>query len=157
MNINLKDLTLLTGINSSGKSSTIQALLLIKQNLETKTYMYETLETLKKSKEYDSKTIDDVFKVLINTLKIKGEYLDLGAAKNILYSGADTDEIEFKLWIEEGLLSLKSDVKETREEDIMKCVMETEGDVSEVFQEDNFSYLSAERITPKSSDRKSVV
>ena len=94
LNINLKDLTLLTGINSSGKSSTIQALLLIKQNLETKTYMYETLETLKKSKEYDSKTIDDVFKVLINTLKIKGEYLDLGAAKNILYSGADNDEMD---------------------------------------------------------------
>src|SRR2546426_6659728 len=68
----LKPLTLLAGLNSSGKSTIIQALLLIRQSY---------LENL-----------------LPNTgLTLNGKLAQLGTAKDVLFEEADVDEIRFEL------------------------------------------------------------
>ena len=44
LDVNFKNLTLFTGVNSSGKSSTLQALLLLKQNFQIYGSMIKTFE-----------------------------------------------------------------------------------------------------------------
>ena len=70
--MNLNNLTLLTGINSTGKSSIIQSILLIKQNLEI-------LNPLYRETNFDS------VKNLLKNFKINGKYTDFGTNSNILY------------------------------------------------------------------------
>src|SRR6266478_9925193 len=70
--IPLKPLTLLAGLNSSGKSTIIQALLLLRQS---------SLENL-----------------LPNVgLTLNGKLAQLGTAKDVLFEEADNDEIAFEL------------------------------------------------------------
>src|ERR1035438_10463174 len=68
----LRPLTLLAGLNSSGKSTIIQALLLLRQSF---------LENL-----------------LPNTgLTLNGKLAQLGTAKDVLFEESDVDEIGFEL------------------------------------------------------------
>ena len=68
----LKPLTLLAGLNSSGKSTIIQALLLLRQSY---------LENLLPNKG----------------LTLNGKLAQLGTAKDVLFEEADVDEIGFDL------------------------------------------------------------
>src|SRR5260370_21155222 len=68
----LKPLTLLAGLNSSGKSTIIQALLLLRQSY---------LENLLPS----------------TGLTLNGKLAQLGTAKDVLFEEADVDEIGFEL------------------------------------------------------------
>ena len=75
--IELRGLTLLTGVNSSGKSSFIQALLLLKQN-------EDRFFSLRGNKIAN---INDINK-----------YVRLGNKKDILYEGAFKENIEISIF-----------------------------------------------------------
>jgi len=81
INISLSNLTLITGVNSSGKSSFIQAILLIKQNLETIQFSDFDEENKK-------------------PLNINGDYVKLGNKKDILFQDVYDEEIEISLMAE---------------------------------------------------------
>src|ERR1039458_4887050 len=71
-NVPLRALTLLAGLNSSGKSTIIQALLLLRQS-------------------YQENLLPSV------GLTLNGKLVQLGTAKDVLYEEADVDEIGFEL------------------------------------------------------------
>lgn len=73
-------LTLLSGLNGSGKSSIIQTLLLLRQSFEQH--------------------------VLLDTgLALNGELVCIGTARDALYEGASSDQIEFNVDSNEGSVS----------------------------------------------------
>ena len=138
--INLKNLTLFTGINSSGKSSTLQVLLLIKQNFQIYGSLIKTLELPLTS-----------LKNIFQKLSINGEYLELGVGKNILYDKAENDILELQLKLTDGQVNFKSDIRESKEEESINCEMSYSKNIEELFLQNNFIYLSADRIVPQSS------
>ena len=131
----MNNLTLLSGINSTGKSSIIQSILLLKQNLEDVNSVY---------KEANFNSI----KNLLKNFKINGKYTDFGTNSNILYEYADNEIIEIKVTLEEGKISFKGEVEDKNSE-ILKADIENEDNVSELFEIKKFTYLSAERIAPR--------
>jgi len=82
IDIKLSNLTLITGINSTGKSTFIQALLLLKQN-EDKFYIQNK-----------------------RTLALDGEYIKLGKKQDILYEEAYRENIEIALYNQENSTSI---------------------------------------------------
>ena len=123
----LKRLTLLAGLNSSGKSTIIQALLLLRQSF---------LENL-----------------LPNVgLTLNGKLAQLGTAKDVLFEEADNDEIGFDL-TDDRPARLKLRFAYREESDVL-AVKEAEesGEIwkTSLFR-DEFQYLRAERIGPRTS------
>ena len=86
--IDFKNLTLLTGVNSGGKSSIIQSILCMKQNFEILNQFPDTIEMLK-SKNYTDFSI--------GRIGTEGKYTNLGTANNLLYENAEDDFISFRL------------------------------------------------------------
>lgn len=80
IDLELGNLTLLTGVNSSGKSSFIQAMLLLKQNLELIGFAEIT-------EDYESK----------KPLNINGQFVKLGNKKDILYQEVYDEKIKLSL------------------------------------------------------------
>jgi predicted ATPase len=125
--IKLKPLTLLAGLNSSGKSTIIQALLLLRQSY---------LENL-----------------LPDTgLTLNGKLAELGTAKDVLFEEAEIDEIAFEL--KDGLpAELKLRFAYREESDVLAVNgYEHAGEIwkTSLFL-DHFHYLRAERIGPRTS------
>jgi predicted ATPase len=126
-NVLLRPLTLLAGLNSSGKSTIIQALLLLRQSF---------LENL-----------------LPNVgLTLNGKLAQLGTAKDVLFEEADTDEIGFEL--DDSLPAhLKLRFAYREDSDVLAVNQaETTGEIwkTSLFR-DEFQYLRAERIGPRTS------
>lgn len=123
----LKPLTLLAGLNSSGKSTIIQSLLLLRQSY---------LENL-----------------LPNTgLTLNGKLAQLGTAKDVLFEEADLDEIGFELK-DDLPASLKLRLAYREESDVLALSgSDSTGDIwqTSLFR-DEFQYLRAERIGPRTS------
>lgn len=140
LNVNFKNLTLFTGVNSSGKSSTLQALLLLKQNFQIYGSMIKTFEL-------PMETLKNIFQ----KLSINGEYLDLGLGKNILYDKAEDDILELNLKLNDGQVNFKSNIRESKDEESINCEMSYSDNIEELFLQSNFTYLSADRIVPQSS------
>lgn len=140
LNVNFKNLTLFTGVNSSGKSSTLQALLLLKQNFQIYGSMIKTFEL-------PMETLKNIFQ----KLSINGEYLDLGLGKNILYDKAEDDILELNLKLNDGQVNFKSNIRESKDEESINCEMDYSDNIEELFSQSNFTYLSADRIVPQSS------
>lgn len=140
LNVNFKNLTLFTGVNSSGKSSTLQALLLLKQNFQIYGSMIKTFEL-------PMETLKNIFQ----KLSINGEYLDLGLGKNILYDKAEDDILELNLKLNDGQVNFKSNIRESKDEESISCEMSYSDNIEELFLQSNFTYLSADRIVPQSS------
>ncbi len=125
--IGLKPLTLLSGLNGMGKSSLLQALLLLRQSFQQ--------ELLDKT-----------------GLALNGELVNIGTAQDALYEDAEKDIIGFELnlndkkhgkWLfkynkEADVLDL---VEALKSSDIYKCNLFS----------DQFHYLQAERISPRRS------
>lgn len=129
--LSLKNLTLLTGMNGMGKSSIIQALLLLRQSH-------------KKG-------------MLERGLELKGELCDIGTAKDALYQSADDDTIAIHLVESEGInLNYDFLFEDSRIDDtFIKRVglVENTTDTCNLFT-DNFQYISAFRNGPmKDYDR----
>lgn len=123
----LRPLTLLAGLNSSGKSTIIQALLLLRQSY---------LENL-----------------LPNTgLALNGKLAQLGTAKDVLFEEADVDEIAFEV-TDDLPANLKLRLAYREESDVLALSgIEPTGEVwkTSLFR-DEFQYLRAERIGPRTS------
>ena len=125
--VTLKPLTLLAGLNSSGKSTIIQALLLLRQSF---------LENL-----------------LPNVgLTLNGKLAQLGTAKDVLFEEADNDEIGFDL-SEDLPAHLRLRFAYREESDVLAVNdAEVSGEIwkTSLFR-DEFQYLRAERVGPRTS------
>ena len=121
-----RPLTLLSGLNSTGKSSVLQALLLLRQSYQQ--------ELLKKT-----------------GLALNGELVNIGTAQDALFEGAGkADQISFELVLGDGTKGIWSfnydqqlDVLNRTSPPVAPEVYE-----SNLFR-DNFHYLQAERIGPR--------
>lgn len=124
----LKPLTLLSGLNSTGKSSMIQALLLLRQS-------YEQNYLLDKG------------------LSLKGNLVNIGMAKNALFEGAViNDLISFELILN----NTQETYRWCFEYDLENNVLSPHSvapNTSTIYQSslfnNNFHYLQAERISPQ--------
>ena len=126
----LRPLTLFAGLNGMGKSSVLQSLLLLRQS-----YQQRALATAEGS-----------------GLVLNGELAQLGTGQDVLFDGAEKDEIGF---------ILKSDGEEAhwrfpydREADVLRLL--TEYEIPHTIYESNlfnrnFHYLEAERVGPRTS------
>ncbi len=120
-------LTLLTGLNSSGKSTIIQSLLLLRQS-------------------YQVKMLPGV------GLAINGPLAQLGTAKDVLHEEADAYEIRLRL-IEDATMDLSLTFSYQDESDVLvQTYIRPTGEVwSMNLFADNFQYLRAERLGPRTS------
>ncbi|NEO29759.1 MAG: AAA family ATPase [Symploca sp. SIO3C6] len=123
----LKPLTLLSGLNSTGKSSVLQSLLLLRQS-----YQQGLLPKI--------------------GLALNGDLVNIGTAQDALFEGAKEDSISFKIsWKNspEGIWSFNYD----REVDVL--TLASQPVAPEIYKsslfENNFQYLQAERIGPRPS------
>lgn len=129
--VNLKNLTLIAGINSSGKSSCIQALLLMAENKST----LKSLCTL----EYVQ-----LKELGLSTSLICGEYTDLGHNKQWLSYDSSDDNLYFNLQSNDHVFQT---IIETKSHFDLKKSM---GDhiLLSVFNSDDFCYLKTDRSPP---------
>jgi predicted ATPase len=109
VDLKLSNLTLITGVNSSGKSTFIQSLLLLKQNQETlKTISNSKIfEKSYAAKEQDKALLDAYNKILEDTKKLtfsfNGDYVELGNKKDILNQDTFLEDISFELIIQNNM------------------------------------------------------
>ncbi len=121
----LKPLTLLSGLNSSGKSSLLQSLLLLRQS-------------------YQQDLLKDI------GLALNGDLVCIGTAQDALFERAKEDLISFEI-INDNNISSNWVFEYDRDADIIKI---SDSDIelkiyeSSLFN-DQFHYLRADRITPK--------
>lgn len=121
---NLGKLTLCTGLNSSGKSSFIQSLLLLRQS-------------------YDQDLLPEV------GLALNGDLVNIGTAQDALFEGAVEDKIGFRItWKDqEGIWSFNYN----RVADVLS--LDSPPTSPEIYKtslySNSFHYLTAERIGPR--------
>lgn len=126
-----RPLTLLSGLNSTGKSSVMQALLLLRQS-----YQQELLKEL--------------------GLALNGDLIRIGNAQDAFYEGAKEDCIEFEITYEDGKKGIwrfnyELEKKETDLLDLNFASSTKQEDSiyqSSIFDK-RFHYLQAERIGPR--------
>jgi predicted ATPase len=122
--LELKSLTLLSGLNSTGKSSVLQALLLLRQS-------------------YQQKLLPNI------GLALNGDLISIGTAKDALFEGAKKDFISIDIiWNngEKGVWIFNYD----SEADVLSLDTSNSPKLYQLnLFNDNFHYLQAERITPR--------
>lgn len=119
LDIRLSPLTLLTGLNGSGKSSVLQSIALLKQS-------HDADPTLKH-------------------LFLDGPLVQLGRSEDVLFDGARTDDLTFGLATGKGNIKCQCEAVPTA--DTLNAIFE--GDKSAldaVFR--RFQYIQADRMTP---------
>ncbi|WP_300675285.1 DUF3696 domain-containing protein [Desulfoluna sp.] len=123
----LSFLNLFSGLNGMGKSSLIQTLLLLRQSQEKNT-------------------------LLNKGLLLKGDYVSVGTGQDILSENAEKETIEFTIvWDERPPVnfifnySSKSDLQPLGEKEPIEDIQSLS-----LFNQ-NFQYLSADRISPKAA------
>ncbi len=126
--LDFKPLTLLSGVNSTGKSSVLQSLLLLRQS-----YQQELLPK--------------------EGLALNGELIRIGTAQDAFCERAKDDYIRFELtWKDscKGIWNFKYDLdkKETDVLDVVSEELDCEVYSSSLFSK-QFHYLHAERIGPR--------
>jgi predicted ATPase len=125
--LDIGTLTLLTGINGMGKSSVLHSLLLLRQS-----YQQRLLE--------------------LTGLALNGNLVNIGTAKDALFEDAKEEIVKFVITFANGIEATWQ-FGYNSEEVVMKIISST-GTVG-VYQcslfGDNFQYLQAERIGPRTS------
>lgn len=124
IDINLSNLTLLTGINSTGKSSVIQSILLFKQN-------QEKFYSLRGSK-------------IINS---NDKYVRIGNIKDILYEEIFDENIEIKILNKNTIQNLELNT-DTLEIENITIISEEKENIFNIFFDD-FQYIETDRISPQ--------
>lgn len=119
MNIPLKNVNLFTGINGMGKSSVIQALLLLRQS-----YKSNGLKT---------------------GLELAGHYVDLGQGKDVLYEKAGKND-NIGITIIENSQQFSYEFKYDADSTLLENY--SVKNIANVVKTENFVYLSAYRIEP---------
>ncbi|QLE55521.1 DUF3696 domain-containing protein [Nostoc sp. TCL26-01] len=134
--LRFRPLTLLSGLNSTGKSSVLQALLLLRQS-------YQKGSLLKKG------------------LVLNGDLINIGTAKDAIFEGASKqDELVFEIHWKNGTKSIWK--FKNQEEDIganflhltSEFVDDKVYEFSSLFNQ-NFHYIEAERIGPRAFNKMS--
>jgi len=127
--VELGKVTLLTGLNSSGKSSFLQSLLLLRQSY------YQSL--------------------LPNSgLALNGDLVTIGTAQDALFEGAVEDQVGFEITWEDDIKGewLFNYNENNRIADVLSLEsLPTESHIYEksLFKDRTFQYLTAERIGPR--------
>ncbi|MGL6130964.1 MAG: DUF3696 domain-containing protein [Fusobacteriaceae bacterium] len=140
----LKNLTLLTGVSSSGKSTLIQAILFIKGNFEEKSNVLNIFRNSMKLSD------EEILKAFLINVSLENRYISIGNASDVLYEKAEEDKIEIGLKLQSGDVLFNCEV-ENKGSKTLKNRLECSGDISELLEEKNLSYISANRIIPESS------
>ena len=129
LTLELSGLNLLSGINSMGKSTLIQALLLLRQSYEQN--------------------------VLEKGIYLNGKYTSLGVGKDVLYTNADENTISISIKDEQCTLRVEYDYNAAS--DFLKLKNTVSADLLEdmnLFGR-GFYYVAADRLGPQSSYEKS--
>ncbi|MBC6481012.1 MAG: DUF3696 domain-containing protein [Hormoscilla sp. GM7CHS1pb] len=123
--LQFRPLTLLSGLNSSGKSSVLQAFLLLRQS-------------------YQQRLLPDT------GLALNGDLVCIGTAQDALFEGAEEDSISLDIvWEDDTKGTWRFDYD--REVDVLRLVSSRVADTvyqSSLFS-NNFHYIMAERIGPR--------
>ena len=127
--IAFRPLTLLTGVNSAGKSTVIQALLLLRQNLALYRGDAEWCGLSKLSNAYEEKS-----------LQLAGGLVNLGLPEDILHSNADDDSFEVRIEQDRAIFSLKGVLNGSE--------LNVVWDFASLPDTASFQYLHAERLCP---------
>ena len=124
--LQFKALTLLTGLNGMGKSSVLQALLLLRQS-------------------YQQGLLPE------KGLALNGDLIHIGTAKDALFEGAEKDIIGFSLALESGQKK-EWFFNYDREADVLELTSPA-SDVDNIYEArlfgNRFHYLQAERLGPR--------
>ncbi len=126
INIEISNLNLITGVNSSGKSSLIQALLLLKQN-EEKFY------SLRGNK----------------IANINDRYVELGNKKDILFEESFKENINISIYSEDVKQKLSFNTDNLAIE-FTELLPEEDEETFNIFYDD-FQYIQTDRIAPQIS------
>jgi predicted ATPase len=132
--IQFAPLTLLSGLNGQGKSSVLQALLLLRQSYQQNLLPGEGLA-------------------------LNGDLVRIGTAKDALYEDARDDTIGFNLYCTDDIFG-KWLFKYDSDADVLQLMTSSDADVlpkmfdNHLFHDD-FQYLQAERLGPRVSSEKS--
>ena len=123
--LEFRKLTLFSGLNSTGKSSVMQSLLLLRQS-------------------YQQGLLPE------KGLALNGDFVNIGTAQDALFEGAKEDLIGFGIVLEKNSKAVWR-FKYDREVDVLS--IDSEPVTSEVYKSNlfsnNFHYLQAERIGPR--------
>jgi predicted ATPase len=129
--IDFAPLTLLSGLNGMGKSSVLQALLLLRQS-------------------YEQKLLQDT------GLALNGSLVQIGTATDAFFRYADKDEISFTVSLDNGVEG-KWRFKYNSDKDVLDYAFSPVA--ADIFEyslfTDRFHYLQAERIGPRTAFPKS--
>ncbi len=127
--ITFRPLTLLTGVNSTGKSTVTQALLLLRQNLASYRENAECSGLVKNSTIYEEKN-----------LQLAGDLVNLGLPGDVQYSNADDDTFEVRIKQDRASFSLKAVCNDSE----LNAAWDFESSPEVV----SCQYLHAERLCP---------
>ncbi|SEH04904.1 DUF3696 domain-containing protein [Candidatus Venteria ishoeyi] len=130
IDINLEYLTLITGVNSSGKSSLIQALLLLKENTSILNLISQGY------KQFEE--------IGINTNLNSGKYAILGYKKYLLTYDSTDDNINFELSNDDNTFNI---VIQSKENFDMK-LSNGNSKLLDIFDDNIFCYLNTDRASP---------
>ena len=127
---NLKNLNVLTGINSSGKSTLIQSLLILRQS-------------------FDARMIE-------SGLLLNSTLIDLGTIQDVRYDGIIENDPNIQINIQFGDIDMENDyIGSESESDFMKSTKPIHiPDDCNLFS-DGFNYISSDRIGPQKIYSKS--
>ena len=151
IDLKLSNLTLITGINSVGKSTFIQSLLLLKQNQEmlTRVNNYKFMQQSINKKDNLSQYMQEIFeKSKKEPLSLNGNYTDLGDIKDVLSELAIYNEnITIELEIEDLIYSVTCNSRDLSINIESSLPMES---IINLFSE-NFQYINTDRIQPQNT------
>lgn len=125
--LELKKLTVLSGLNSTGKSSVLQSFLLLRQSFEQK---------------------------LLNEvgLALNGDLVSIGTGKDVLYESAPEDILKLKI-SDSKKVTAEWCFNYNRNSDVMELDQELTNVDPAIYQSslfsDNFHYIQAERLGPR--------
>jgi predicted ATPase len=127
LSLELKNLTLMTGLNGMGKSSVLQSLLLLRQSYQQR--------------------------LLTQGLALNGDLVKIGTGKDALFEGAETDEISIEIGFDKKLVSnLNWIYQYDRQSDVI-AAKSTPSVIQEIHYlslfNDLFHYLQSERLGPR--------
>ena len=120
LQVKLAPLTVLTGLNGSGKSTVLQALALLKQSLRTGT--------------------------ATQNLVLRGELISLGRSEDVQFENSITDEIGFVVKTPNGEVRFSAPTITGVDTLPLRCIGDSDDVVAQL--ESGFQFIQADRITP---------
>lgn len=135
INLNLKSLTLISGVNSSGKSSFIQSLLFFKENLEVILFTEQFRQYIGANSRV---------KLPQKTVSFNGKYIKLGEERSLLSQESSDNMMTFEISANQQAVNIainqKLEIKYNKKSDF---------ELLNIFNDNFFDYLNTDRTPPK--------